>query len=234
MIHSFTGNNISPRGDMTSRSLNCRLAVDRPDPENRPFRHPDPIGWTENHRGQILAALYTILLGNPRRAKRPHGAAPTRFKVWWDLVGYAVEFAAEQHMILSTQEVAGLVADPEPVPPVEISFAKMFFAGEREDEQQNSLAIVLQVLHRKFGPEKFHAAEVACYAGEAEEGAIALRDALEHASGKPLKTVSAVTITWKLKSLLDAPVDVGDRRRLVLRYLPAHEGSSFKIDSLDR
>jgi hypothetical protein len=42
----FTGNNIAPRGDMASRSLNARLAVSRPDPENREFRHPDPIAWT--------------------------------------------------------------------------------------------------------------------------------------------------------------------------------------------
>jgi hypothetical protein len=45
----FTGNNIAPRGDMASRSLNARLAVSRPDPENREFRHPDPIAWTEAH-----------------------------------------------------------------------------------------------------------------------------------------------------------------------------------------
>ena len=64
-IHFFTGNNIGPRGDLASRSLHIRLDVDRADPENRPFKHPDPIGWTENHRAEILAALYTILLGNP-------------------------------------------------------------------------------------------------------------------------------------------------------------------------
>ena len=62
-IHFFTGNNIGPSGDLASRSLHIRLDVDRVDPENRPFKHPDPIGWTENHRAEILAALYTILLG---------------------------------------------------------------------------------------------------------------------------------------------------------------------------
>jgi len=65
-IHFFTGNNIGPRGDLASRSLHIRLDVDRVDPENRPFKHPDPIGWTEKHRAEILAALYTILLGNPQ------------------------------------------------------------------------------------------------------------------------------------------------------------------------
>ena len=55
-INFFTGNNIAPRGDMASRSLQARLAVDRPDPENRAFKHADPIAWTINHRGNILRA----------------------------------------------------------------------------------------------------------------------------------------------------------------------------------
>ena len=72
-IHLFTGNNIGAEGDLASRSLHIRLDVDRADPENREFKHPDPVGWTENHRGEILAALYTILLGNPQ-LKEPRDA----------------------------------------------------------------------------------------------------------------------------------------------------------------
>jgi hypothetical protein len=49
-INFFTGNNVGPRGDLASRSLKVELNVDRPDPENRDFKHPDPIGWTEDHR----------------------------------------------------------------------------------------------------------------------------------------------------------------------------------------
>jgi hypothetical protein len=91
---TFTGNNVGPRGDLASRSLRARLELDRPDPENRPFKHPDPIRWTEENRGAILVALYTILLGNPR-LRDPHPAPPeTRFKDWYHLVGSAVEAAA--------------------------------------------------------------------------------------------------------------------------------------------
>jgi hypothetical protein len=61
----FTGNNIAPKGDLASRSLQVRLDIDRIDPENRDFRHPDPTGWTRANRGKILRALYVILLGNP-------------------------------------------------------------------------------------------------------------------------------------------------------------------------
>jgi hypothetical protein len=231
-VMGFTGNNVSPKGDMASRSLTCRLTVNRPDPENRTFRHPDPIGWTEDHRGEILAALYTLLLGNPRRNPGQHPTPPTRFKAWWDMVGSAIEFAADQHTRLSAQEATGFVPAPELVPPGIISFAEIFLAGEAQDEQDNSLATVLDVLSRRW-PNGFQAANVAHYAGEADESAIAFRDALELASGKPLKIISATTVAWRLKALADAPIDNGDRR-LVLRYRPDPHGGSFVVKQLAR
>jgi hypothetical protein len=63
-VQIFTGNNIVAAGDMTSRTLIVRLDTDRTDPENRTFRHQDPIGWTMAHRSEILRALYTLLIGN--------------------------------------------------------------------------------------------------------------------------------------------------------------------------
>ena len=112
-VQVFTGNNIAPRGDLASRSLIARLAVDRPDPENREFKHADPIAWTAENRARILAALYTILLGNPRRGqkKSARSAPPTWFKEWWEMVGSAVEHAAQCHATLIKEEVHALVAD---------------------------------------------------------------------------------------------------------------------------
>jgi hypothetical protein len=86
-IHLFTGNNIGPRGDLASRSLVARLDVDRLDPENREFKHPDPVGWTRANRAEILQALYTILLGNPTLKLPRNSLMNTRFKMWWRLVG---------------------------------------------------------------------------------------------------------------------------------------------------
>src|SRR6476619_6242140 len=94
-VHFFTGNNIRAKGDLASRSLHVRLDVDRADPENRTFAHPDPIGWTKSHRAEILAALYTIMLGNPQLKEKSDAAGKTRFKFWWRLVGSAVENAAK-------------------------------------------------------------------------------------------------------------------------------------------
>ena len=140
-IHFFTGNNIGARGDLASRSLHIRLDVDRVDPENRDFKHPDPIGWTENHRAEILAALYTILLGNPQLKAARDAEGKTRFKMWWRLVGSAVENAAK----LAGQE---------------LDFQKLFIAQEEDDEESASLADVLDVLVKTW-PDEFTASDVA-------------------------------------------------------------------------
>ena len=82
-VQLFTGNAIGPRGDMASRSLMLALKVDRPDPENRSFEHPDPLGWTKAHRGRIVRALYTLLVaGGLNRPGEPGGEDPVQ-----DLVG---------------------------------------------------------------------------------------------------------------------------------------------------
>ena len=69
-IHFFTGNNIGPCGDLASRSLHIRLDVDRVDPENRPFKHPDPIGWTENIEPRSWRRSTPSFLGIPSSRRR--------------------------------------------------------------------------------------------------------------------------------------------------------------------
>jgi hypothetical protein len=129
-IHQFTGNAISARGELASRALRLMLEIDRHDPENRPFMHPDPLGWTLANRPKILEALYTLLLGNP--ALWPSNVAPrTRFKEWWQLVGSAVEHAAD-------------LCD------LELDFQSLFIGQEEEDEDSTSLADVLRVLVEKW------------------------------------------------------------------------------------
>jgi len=111
------------------------------DPENRAFKHSDAAGWTENHRAEILAALYTILLGNPQLKVPGNTEGKTRFKMWWRLVGSAVENAAR----LAGQE---------------LDFRKLFITQEEDDEESASLADVLEVLVKKW-PDHFMAADVA-------------------------------------------------------------------------
>jgi hypothetical protein len=131
-IHIFTGNNIGPRGDLASRSAIIRIEVNRADPENRIFKHPDPIGWTEQNRAKILRSLYIILLGNPRLRDPSDSKARTRFKVWWRLVGSAVENAAMQ------------------IGREDIDFQDMFLTQEEDEEDSAALADALELMRRRW------------------------------------------------------------------------------------
>jgi hypothetical protein len=200
-IHFFTGNNIGPRGDLASRSLRIRLDVDRADPENRKFKHPDPVGWTENNRAEILAALFTILLGNPQLKKPRNAAAETRFKMWWRLVGSAVEDAAK------------LVGH-------KLDFKNLFIKQEEDDEESASLADVLDVLAKNWS-EMFTAVDVAAFINNQNllgEDEHLVREYLLPGA-LPHQMFSAKTITRLLKKHLDEPVKSGDRT-LVLRATP--------------
>jgi hypothetical protein len=228
-VHAFTGNNITPRGDMASRSLMARLSVNRPDPENRKFKHADPIAWTEVNRGRVLSALYTLLLGNPRLGAGAPTPAETRFKMWWHLVGSAIEYAAERH------EATAFPADAKwnkDCAPNEISFRTLFLSGEVDEEQTSSLATVLDLLRHRW-KDGFKASDVATFAGQASEEAIEFKAALEVASGKPLPIITPTTINWRLKAVTDAPVLLGDTA-FALRYAQdkSKNGGSFTVNKV--
>jgi hypothetical protein len=148
----FTGNCIAPKGDLASRSLQINLEVDRPDPENREFAHPDPIAWTLANRGKILTALYVVMMGNPGLGAR-RNAAETRFKDWWRLVGSAVENAAVQHLRPPAKV-------DETCPPKVFAFKDLFLEQEQEDAEGASLGEFLSALHVLFGERGFGAAEL--------------------------------------------------------------------------
>jgi hypothetical protein len=235
-VHVFTGNNIAPRGDMASRSLQARLEVDRADPENREFKHADPMAWTSDHRGKILRACYIILLGNPRLRATSPVAAQTRFKPWWHLVGSAIEHAAELHAKDFAERVADDLVNPPKRPPVKISFRTMFLSGETDEEQTSSLATVLETLRGQAHADGtkwedgFKASDVARFAGHATEEAIEFKAALEKASGKLLQTITPTTVSWRLKALADAPV-ILDAGTFALRYFPdkGKNGAMFAV-----
>jgi hypothetical protein len=196
-IHFFTGNNIGPRGDLASRSLRIRLDVDRADPENRPFKHPDAVGWTKNHRAEILAALFAILLGNPQLKQPRNAEGKTRFKMWWRLVGSAVEHGAE------------LVGH-------KLDFKSLFIVQEEDDEESASLADVLDVLAKQWSKE-FTAKDVAELINSEypDEDQQMVRDYL--LPGTPSHHMfSAKTVARLLKRHLDEPVRSG-ARTLALR-----------------
>lgn len=193
VIHFFTGNNIGPRGDLASRALSARLEIDRADPENRPFRHPDPVGWTEANRGKILAALYTILLGNP--ALQADVAPRTRFKTWWRLCGSAIEHAAR---------LAG----------IELDFQTLFLSQEEDDEETASLADALLALAAIWPEGKtFQAADIARVINDRSEFSLnkergaTLREFLfPDFTTKAEQTVTAKSVGKRLKRHVGEPL----------------------------
>jgi hypothetical protein len=199
-IHLFTGNNIGPRGDLASRHLAVRLWVDRPDPENRDFDHPDPIQWTEDHRAEILAAFYTILLGNPNLNKPREETAKTRFKMWYRIVGSAIEHAA------------GAIN-------AEVSFLDLFREADAVDEDAATVATMLQILARRFGSRSFVSQGVADLINKNRDidgdGEV-LRGFLFPELRSDQATVSADQVGRRLKKQMDQPV-ASDERTLILR-----------------
>jgi len=190
-IHAFTGNNIGPKSDQASRSLEARIATDRVDPENRVFRHQDPIGWTQDHRGKILKALYIILLGNPQlKVRKP---AETRFKEWWHLIGSAVEHAAGQT----------------------ISFKEMFARIEAKDEEAVERADIMQSLYAIYGNHEFTAIDLNEHLAESsrkrefgtdeDPGIVELR---RFCTARLAKAPSPKSISHNLQAIADAPVAV--------------------------
>jgi hypothetical protein len=209
-IHLFTGNNIGPRSDFASRSLKVALSVDRADPENREFIHPDPVGWTEANRAEILQALYTILLGNPQLKTPLAEPSRTRFKMWWRLVGSAIEHAVKLASWRSEEGGEQFVLD----------FQKLFLDQESENEESTSLADALDLMLRKFD-KSFRAAQVSAFINDAQND-VALREFL-YPSAQPTQTVSPKSVGKQLKKHVGNPVRHNERTLTLMKDKDAHD-----------
>jgi hypothetical protein len=205
-IHMFTGNNIVPTGDMGSRTLQVRLEVDRPDPENRSFKHSDPIGWTRNSRGKILRAIYTIMMAEPDVdvEGRANPAAKGRFKEWWSTIGRPIENAAKSLGI-------------------NLDFGKVLLENEAADEDTQTLVDALEAAAAEWRDKEFSGAMIASLlndtsnqkSNEAKERAATLRDFLF--PDMPVdRSVSARSIGQMLRKYLDTPVPAVDTGILTL------------------
>jgi hypothetical protein len=148
----FTGNNITPTGDMASRTLRVSLEIDRPDPENRIFKHPDPIGWTLGNRGEILNAIYSILLAP---GKRP--AAETRFKTWHQLIGAPIELVFNAWACRA--RIAGRDAPPS------LSFQDMLRGNEDEDMEAEGARELFNALWDRFPNDGPASTTTRCFKG---------------------------------------------------------------------
>jgi hypothetical protein len=212
---SFTGNNIAPKGDLASRALETRISVDRPDPENREFKHPFPFDWTLARRGAILQALYTVLLSNPQLGQAlPKDRDTTRFKPWWMLIGSALEHAAEQYGET-------------------LAFGSLFAAVEADDSDAAGNVEVLEALYGVYNDELFRAAEVLAYIDRPDDVPSANKRTLRNYFAQDGKSVSNEGASRKLKALVDAPyLREGERKIKLVRERDSHtKRFLFKIES---
>ncbi|MCK1480115.1 hypothetical protein IVB27_36625 [Bradyrhizobium sp. 197] len=221
-VQIFTGNSIAPRGDMASRSFVLPLDVDRPDPENRDFKHADPLAWTQANRTRILSALYTILIGGA--LQRPDGQVPkTRFKFWWGLIGWPVEYAA------------GLLG-------MNLDCTELLRSGEAGEEEASATARVLTVLGQEWRGKWFTTRDVVSFIKDRhslldeDKGtrAEALFDALSELIGKPLENPTARSIGKLFQKHVTnrAAWIEGENRVAVLRKVPLglnKDGNKYEV-----
>ena len=226
-VLTFTGNNIHAKGDLASRSLNARLEVERSDPENRPFKHSNPIAWTLDHRGKILRAMYVLLLGNPQL--KDSKEERTRFKEWWHLVGSAIEHAAAhlvEHQVDQANQCQKLAegTQPEvsdkgvakPVPATVVDFVKLFAEVEVEDEQTTDLIDVLLALEKEFSKDgkqvdTFQAKDIAKLINEGiSKNSADLKAFFNPPSKTSPSSVTSKMIGYRIGLILDTPVDIRD------------------------
>jgi hypothetical protein len=91
---------------------------------------------------------------------------------------------------------------------------------------------VLSILRGRY-PAGFAGADVASWIEAFNTEAIEFRVALEAASGgKAIKVISAKTVTWRLKSICGAPVNLSDGTTAALRFVPGGHGGTFVVGVL--
>jgi hypothetical protein len=220
-VQIVTGNSIAPRGDMASRSFVLSLIVNRPDPENRSFAHTDPLAWTQAKRIKILSALYTILIGGILR--RPEGqVAKTRFKDWWSLIGWPIEYAAN---------LLGIKLD----------CTELLRSNESNEEEASATSRVLTILRERWKDRSFTSRDVALVleqmttaTGKTAEQAEELFEALGELAGKTIERPTARYI-GKLfqKHLTDRPVWIDNGKlTAILRKDSDHQENRYNVEIL--
>jgi hypothetical protein len=215
-VQIFTGNSIMPRGDMASRSLMLALNVNRPDPENRAFAHADPLAWTQANRPKIVRALYTLLVaGALNRPKQQE--VKTRFKTWWNLVGWSMEYAAS---LIGTT----------------VNCTELMRAGEAEDEEASAVSTALTIMLEIWGGRSFTSMDVVkamiLEMEDAEKAkAEPICDALGELVGKRLDRPTARSIGKLLtKRLVGRPAWIGDGQVVAtLKRSVGHNANTYQI-----
>jgi hypothetical protein len=163
--------------------------------------------------------LYTILVGGV--LQRPQDqVAKTRFKTWWALVGWSVEYAA------------GLLG-------INVDCTELLRAGEAGEEEASAASRVLAILKKRWGDKTFttrdvvkELAKVNSMIEDGAERAAELADALGELIGKALENPTARSI-GKLfqKHLTNRPAWIDDGNGVaVLRKTAGDRANEYKVE----
>lgn len=94
LVQVALGNNVEVRGDMKRRVLPSRLVPDTDHPEHRTgFRHPDLAEWVREHRGELLAAAFTLWRNWLSRGRPQADVTMGSFERWARTIGGVLQQA---------------------------------------------------------------------------------------------------------------------------------------------
>ena len=147
--------------------------------------------------GTITPLLIAGALNRPEQQE-----AKTQFEIWWNLVGWAMEYAAS---------LIGIT----------VNCTELMKAGEVGDEEATAASVALTAMHEIWGNDPFTAKEVveALTSEHADDQAKAelIANALEGLDGKRLDRPTAHSV-GKLfqKRLVDRPAWIGDGQTVAI------------------
>ena len=98
-----TGNNLTIAGDLSARSLVCRLRPAEARPEHRHFSH-DLTATIPARRGELVAAALTFLCGFISSGNQPAMNPWTRFPDWDRMIRAALIWADFPDPLLAVRE----------------------------------------------------------------------------------------------------------------------------------
>jgi hypothetical protein len=158
------------------------------------------------------------MLASDQREEPPMRDAKTRFKTWWRLVGWPVEYAAS---------LMGTMVD----------CSDLLRAGEVGDDEAAAVALTLGLFREIWGDKHFTAKDVVKKMapkpdGSLDERAEAIADALGELVGKRLDRPTAHGL-GKLfqKRLVDRPAWIDDGQRVgTLKKFTGHNENSYHVD----
>ena len=182
-------------------------------------RHADPLAWTRANRAKILRALYTILIGGALSRPKDQ-VAKTRFKTWWGLIGWPVEYAA------------GLLS-------IKVDCTELLRAGEAGEEEASATSRVLAILKNRWDGKTFTTRNVVQELAKTNspleheaERAAELADALGELIGKVLENPTARSIGKLFQKHLTnraAWIDDGNGAA-ILRKVSGKRENEYKVE----